>query len=460
MLDKTLISEIVGCTFTHDFAEIVLTQLGTETPEVRKGPGTISCDEDGRLKLKLFLTHDLDQQALIDRWNSPAAAGKLLERTDFFCLHATDYQGQVWTCEKLRPKDSVSMDTGSGTVTAVLSYIETTAETFFPIREHNLYIVVPFKPPIPYVMEERNGTYTRTKFTTTLSDETMLSVLEREGYILIHAQAASRPVDERLVLLAIEAMSIGTGESLRSAYKLTQSPDIEVTRLSWTDRQNRTIWGPFNRLENTNEFKEFIQRYVRLCSETPNGYFGFWEKVLYAWHSGLSMAALPLAVYIEGVVKELFPQLMTEEADVITAVETMAKHMQLAAVDPEVIKRCVGAVKGVRDKSVPAALKRLASEGWFDMALVRTWRDVRNKSTHGNDMTPAQGREEIQSVIDGVLGCLYIFYVLLLARIKFEGEVVNYSAHDFPKVRLKPAQALSPAHLPIANTTSSEGKAS
>lgn len=445
MLDQELVNGLTGNGFARDFKEIVLTQLGTDTPKIRRGPGTISCNVTGPLQFKLFLTHEVEPlTGLLSSGKMGSVAGKLLDDEWFFRMEATDYNGRNWLCDRLRIDESIWMATATGTVCGEIPDLTMADEFSTKATGYRLVLVIPGKPHIPYdQMEERDGGYTRTELNVDLSDGTILTAHEREGHIIVIATHSDRAVDEALVISAIDGMSIASGHHLQWVYKVTQHSNQRTQCISSAGckdiGKDRKIWNLFTG-HSFDPFKTFVRSYADLCREQPNNYFGYWKKALDAWHAGIVVAALPLSVYVEGVVSEFFPDLMKESPGVINSIDALLDHIKAAPLDQDIVKRCTNIVGHMKGKSVTTALKQLAAEGWFDKRLITIWREVRNKSAHGNDMTRAQEHEKIQWVLDGVLGCLHLFYVLLLIRLNFDAEFCDLSTHGFPRIRLTPAQ--------------------
>jgi hypothetical protein len=141
---------------------------------------------------------------------------------------------------------------------------------------------------------------------------------------------------------------------------------------------------------------------------------------------------------------------------VLDAADTMVKHLDMADVGAELRTRGQGAVKGIKQKSVASALKKLAADGWFDEKLVPKWRNVRNTAAHAHDYTPTLDVEKQQAAMDDVMACLHLLYVLLFIRMRFAGEFADFSQYYFRRTRLGPLQ---PKTLPVpaeeANATHS-----
>lgn len=438
MADFPFVSSLLDATFTLDFQRVTLTRLGGEPAEVLQGPGTLSITAEGRLQIKILLTHSVDAAGTLTRMLGHTP-GTLLPDDHFSRVEAMDYAGQVWACDRARTTENLDFRTNSGTVAVQLASLERTFAPTEPVQQHRLWLALPGEPAIPYTrVEERNGAFTRSRLDLTLEDGTQVTLRGLGGYILLEASRANKPVDEAGVGHLVEGISIATGRELRWIYRRLEAPsEARVTMRSWSRGDvHRHIWGVMPD-HDPKAFEEFVRRYRLLCADYPNSYFGSWRKILDAWHVAIVTAALPICVYTESVVKEFFPAHMKETETVVTAVDGLVAYLETSGYPPHLISRAQGAVRGIKGKSVTTALKGLAAGGWFKEELVQTWQDVRHKSAHGNELVRDPEREA-QSVLTAILGCLQLFYILLLIRIRFPEEFHDLSQERFPKVRLDP----------------------
>lgn len=450
MFDQKILESLFDGTFSHDFQEITLTRLDGANPDVRRGPGSIRCTDEGDLELKLYLTHSLSADTFLSALSSglSMSAGTLRNESDFYRMDARDYHGRLWTCDKLHADETLFHSTGSGTMTAELPSVQMSEDyERIPASSHSVSIALHGQPEIPYnAMENRGDRLTRSELKFGLDEKTVVRVLQREGYVVVHAVRADEAVDEAMLESVLEGMSIASGYHLEHSYKVTRGPlpvaggsrEISVITSGRQERQrgDRKIWSILGRRPDQHEdFVAFALAYAKLRQEHPNSYFSYWRMVFEAWQAGVFVAALPLSVYIEGVAQEFFPDEMQEDSAVVDAVEKVIECAKKCAGPSEVLNRCVGAIKGVRKKSPTAALKFLAQRGWFDERLVKQWRDVRGKSAHGADIAKIQEPVEMQTMLDDTLACLHLFYVLLMIRMRYSGQFSDFSRRGFPMSR-------------------------
>ncbi len=446
MIDTRTLESIVAGTFNLDFQEAVLTPLAGERPEHRMGTATITLSSDGDLELRILLTHTIDVVRVLNSLFQ-STPGKLIEEHGFYRLEAMSYERQLWTCDRLIATDKVSLAAASGTMMAKPRCIRMSYEPEASPSGYHLFYVLIGEIPLPYFSTEING---NPHLEFALNSDTTIRLSPQAGYVVLHARSRSEPVSSEIVEKAIEGLSIATGRELRWFYRRREESSICETIIASCPKydKGRSIWTAITD-RHPKPLVDFVCCYVGLSAKLSNAYYGYWQKSFHAWQAGIVIAALPLAVYIEGIVKELFSDLMKETKEVIAAAEKMAEHLADADVPPILLKRGVGALHSIKGKSPTSALTKLAGEGWFDESLIGKWRTVRNKSAHGTDFTPTQDTERQQQALDEVLACLQLFYVLLFIRLRLPGEFVDLSLHGFPQTRLKPLLRPAEAERPL-----------
>lgn len=445
MLDIRTIETLIAKTYTTDFAEIVLTQQAEVTPEIYRGPGSITQNAQGKLQLKVYLTHDVAFPDSFQQNFSTYKPGKLLDDSYYFRMEATDYRGNTWRCDRLHiSRDIVLSAAGdaSGTINAAVPHIEVITERQGDIGGNKIWLAILGKLPIPFNTREELGVdFSLTKLKAKLFDDTDVEIMKRDGYTLLFATHEISPIDEKTIDKLLEGLSIATGQYLQRVYKCVRHGNMEKFWLgSYGDESNaRHLPPPLSiSTQHAVAFTEFLSRYIAFSRETHHSYFGYWQKLYSAWQAGLMVSALPIAIYLEGLVNEFFEPLTAEDPTVVKSVQYMIDVLDKLELDTAHRERIKGSVKNVANGSVARGLRHLAREGWFEPSLVKTWREVRNKSAHAFDFTQEQEHEKIQIVVSAVLACLHLFYVLLMIRINFRSIFIDLSQLGFPERKLLP----------------------
>lgn len=365
MPDTHTIETLIAKTYTTDFAEIVLTQQAEVTPEIYRGPGSIVQNAQGELQLKVYLTHDVAFPDSFQQNFSTYKAGKLLDDSYYFRMEATDYRGNTWRCDRLQISRNivVSAAGASGTINAAVPYIEAITKWHSDIGGDKTWLAILGKLPIPFnTMEELGVDFSLTKLKAKLFDDTDVEIMKRDGYTLLFATHEISPIDEKTIDKLLEGLSIATGQHLQRVYKCVRHGNMEKFWLgSYGYESNARHLPPPLSKQHAVAFTEFLSRYVAFSRETHHSYFGYWQKLHSSWQAGLMVSALPIAIYVEGLVNEFFKPLTAEDPTVVKSVQYVIDVLDKLELDIAHRERIKGSVKNVANGSVARGLRRLAS---------------------------------------------------------------------------------------------------
>lgn len=440
MFSQEEIKKLIQHDFSQDFKEVVFTQCGSSTPLIWRGPGTLSMSSSGHLNVKVFLTNEIDfAKALGHTFRRGAAPGTLLDDSGYYDMEATDYKGYKWFSKRFQLQENLFAQTSSGTVSAVLRGI-TQNQSIPPYANSNRHTMVfRGKSHVPFdqMIEQPGGGLSRSAFECTLGYGTKLKIRERDEYVVISIEHESKQIDDLTPRLVTEAVSIGSGQKLECIYQehlgCNQSEISIWAPQTPVGHKESALWPPFDRHE-PESFRAFVAGYIEFTKQTPNGFFNYWIKVYDAWQLGAFLSALPLSVYVEGMIAEFFPEHRSEPEDFRAEVNEVIALIERSSIRADVAKRCVGALGRIKEISTTQALKTLAGEGWFKADLIKAWGNIRHKSAHGHDITASS--EDQQKIADNTFACLHLFYLLLLIRMRFKHEFRDLSVRGFPKIRL------------------------
>ena len=457
MIDIALIEALVAGTALFEFDCALLTQPTNSNPERRQGSATVTQSESGDLQLKVNITDPVDFARSLQSSFS-AISGRLIEEEEFYRLEATRNQSETWVCERFLGKDHLSYKANGSTMTGALPQLSMKSAETASLPRHHVYQALVGELPLPYFSSEI-GQDPSFQF---LIDSTTVRLAPKRGYVLLHATSESAPVNPGLVNRLLEALFIATGRWLHSCYHFVASGAESETRIVsfLRGKEREFLWSAI-RENDPKSLTEFVRSYLALTAIEPGPFFGYWQKVFSAWEAGIVVAALPVSIFVEGLVKEFFPDLMSETPEVIDAADKMVAHLATAPdIATTLITRGQNAILGIKQKSPTSALKKLVAEGWFEESLIARWRSVRNSAAHAHEFTATADLAEQQKTMDGVMACLHLFYVLLFIRARFGGTFLDLSKHAFPPTRLKPLQSLvSTTQIPAQNTTSKPASA-
>lgn len=439
MLTPSEISALALNDFLLDLKDAVLTQRGTATPTIWRGPGTLRITSTGRIAIKIHLLNEVNVfEKFASLMQHEVGAGKIVEDLEYYDLSATDYSGRVWTSQRFMIDHSLYAQTNSGTVNAELGKITTSRDIEKPSSNFTESAHFRGKPRIPYSLFESqpDGSKTRSSTKIEIDQETSVNIRDTGTTTQIFIDCSTNNCTTQMVDNIKEAISIATGGSL--TYLYTERRDKHKVETSiWSNTSPNAIeddgpWPLFD-VRHSHHFADFVRNYATRL-RAPSRYFGYWEKIHAAWKTGVFVAALPLSIYVEGVTKDFFPELQHEPPEFKVKVDKIIEHIRSSTLDQEVIDRCAGALQGIKSKSATKAIKSLQDQGYFSKYITDAWRSIRNSVAHGNDINNSE--KELQALLDDTMKCLHLFYVLLFVYIEFRGEFIDYSTHGFPTTRL------------------------
>lgn len=430
-------TSLVAKQFSADFSEITLTQLDNPDPLIINGVGTINQDERGLLQLKVFQQKSLDNKKVF-HYRGEKAGGKI-SSTGACSLRATEFGGGEWVCDYLKTTESIFLDshTCTGVFFAEVEKIESCHGTPFGLQESSFEGIIPFELDLPYNLgaNGKRNSYPSHMIKLVFNKTTKIEILRCERYTSVKIINKFELISERFVEALTQALSIATGRTIKFIWRQLIGDSYQHRMISEFDFElSRTKLRPPLDSRYDAHFSKFLEFYIRFSLQNDHNYFGYWEKLHASWASGLVVAALPLSVYVEGVLREFYPELLKVDPKLQDEVDlTISVIDGLPDLDRAIKERFRNRIRGAARGTVTTGLRALSERGSIDKKLVTSWQSVRNRSAHGDDFTQEQVTK-IQKLVSQIFSCLHLFYVLLYLKLGFFGYVVDYSTIGFPSV--------------------------
>ncbi|MBW9336677.1 hypothetical protein FEE59_24465 [Herbaspirillum sp. RU 5E] len=414
-----------------------MTQLGSDDPLVIQGVGTISQGEGGKLLLKLFQQKPLPFDKVF-AYQQEKSGGKISSARGFR-LEATEYGGGTWTSEYLQTQESLNLGEGGcwGVFSGYVESLTSSSGTPFALQKSTFEGIIPFEIELPFNRSEKGkkNSYPERMLRFIYNRTTKVEILRSHGYTSIKISNKFELVSERFIEALLQGISIATGKSLQFVWQqyFCDSFHRQVIREYDFDSSENTIGSPIS-LRYCAHLTDFLEKYIHYSLRNDHNYFGYWKKLHASWASGLAVAALPLSVYVEGVVKEFYPELMVAESPPPAEINsTIAAINNIVTLEKRIKDRLCNSIRSSTKGSVAIGLRTLVHHGCIDKQLAVDWQYVRNRSAHGNDFTQEQVESKIQEIVSGIFSCLHLFYELLHLKLHYSGYVINYSKIGFPE---------------------------
>jgi len=429
-------TSLVAKRFSADFSDITLTQIAKTNPLVINGVGTINQDELGTLKLKLFQKNPLDREKVL-RYQEEKSRGRISSAGGCSLSAVDHHDAGTWTCDYLKTSESLYFGTDgcTGVFSAEVEKLENSHGIRSCFQKSSFEGIIPFELDLPFNRgaDGKKNSYPERMLKFTFNKVTKVEILQCNGYTSIKINNKYELVSERFIEAFTQSLSIATGRTVKYIWRQIAGEHFHHNVISEFDFElSRKSLRPPLDLHFCGHFLEFLEAYIKFSLTCDHNYFGYWEKLHASWASGLAVAALPLAVYIEGIMKEFFPELMTVDAKLAEDVKLTVEAIDnLVGVEAKLRERIRNRISGAARGTVTNGLRALAQRGCIGDHLVTSWQSVRHRSAHGNDFTQGQVAK-FQEIVTGIYSCLRLFYELLYLKLEFSGHIIDYSEIGFP----------------------------
>lgn len=434
-LKENEIGELLHNAFSLDFIQITLTQMGTETPTIFSGPGTICQKNDGKLYLKLYHAFvNVERELYGD--TGKLVSGKIIGDEHYFSLKAKDMKGHEWVAESLLPSGEISLPAEGRVIESEIRELRNVENRYAyeDLNKSYLFMLVKGDYEIPPNEREElpNGGSWWNTFNIH-SESYHLRMRSKAGYLTIEMDGNSEHLKPKLSDTLLEGLNVVFGKILAPIYRELVHEETRTITLSSVPIEIYSLKIqepiPHTAPHHFEAVKEFIENYLKVFSEPWGNFYGFWHKIIHASQGSTENVALVLTVAIEGIIKHYFKEYGYPDEEFKKEMDiALAKIKGLDIADR--IKNRIASSLGRAKTSIPKnALFKLAAEGWYEKELVDSWVGLRNKSTHADKLDT----EHFQKFIDSVNKSLFLFYILLFIKIDYENTYFDFASEGWPQ---------------------------
>jgi hypothetical protein len=391
-----------------DCSDMELTQEGTATPEVIKGPGYIRQEADGKLAFKLFSSQAPSSNNFTDPFRD-LVLGQLVPATKYYSLRASDQYNREWTTQRIhadvsigRLEDGRQAVIGSGSLQDI-EYLdkhagegtgqELSISFFESIEIPYNNVTITEKSVAGKAVSKgfcRNvALFPAAGFDCRVTTEsgTTTFVIDTEGRLPPRMEVRVIEAFQFILAKTVWPRVIRTYDSgsevirfpsaLGASGKPRMTPPIQrstVEELTWT-------WVLFDK------YLAYILPFAgdgwHPCSRHL---YAVSKASVHSVHS----EALALGVAVEGICNDVFGHLCKPTPGFVSAVKSLQDYSFAwpghdSAEDTETLRKRLPGLIGMLTK--PRAIDRmhqLAAWGWIDKDLIEAWQELRNKSAHGS----------------------------------------------------------------------------
>jgi hypothetical protein len=441
-----------------DCLQMELTRACDPAAVVYRGPGFIRTDGDGQLSFKVYPTEPTHSGAA-DEWLRTSIPGQLIDRRDFYSLTATDFAGNVWTSEGILPYRT--QGPAGFSVHANLRDLRSTKEievTFEGSSQRMLFlddIEIPCNAITNTTLQRAAGV-TDEASALNLAEFSSCGadfLLRPEAGRLLVELSSVDPFPQNFQLRVIESLQFVLAKSLHcrfyeeivgntSTIRLTSArPKSIETRMppplhlhtAEAHHKSNQIWQMFDR---------YLQYIIPYQGQDWYPCSIHVHKAREASANSFDARALGLTIAIEGVVRELYPDLGRPSTEFRKAVRQLksfcARWTGMAGWDDNdsLLQRADNQLSQLCSVRAIDRLFCLADRGSVQRTHVDAWKALRNPTAHAELPNPADN----QLFVDRVMAATVLLYHLVFSQIGYAGPFSDYSTRGFPVVLYSPPQ--------------------
>lgn len=413
------------------------------------GKGVIFQNSDGSLLLKFFSDrhYSNDEQIILligNSLNSNTEGGII---TDYYSLKGQDNDGKEYRCEKLILKSGKDCN---------LSYFKLQS-LLESDKEYGYYTRLIFAGNynIPFNSMTNFETVVGQTFWYTdfhriweikIDDDVNIVLSKFDNYLdLVVSTTVDENINYRYIENLIYALNfvIGVeadpvyinikrkGSQLRARNNIYKIPSIFSSPLI-----ARHSYGDDFTKNHTDLFSVYF-RYLQNNPETTLQFIN--KRVISAGRSYLYITALVVAVQIENICKANYSEYYRPDNVFNDAIEDCTKLIDNSNIKKK--KDIIATLRGMINKgerreqvNVKNILKNLSEKKIIDTSLIKSWKDLRNITAHGDSYQEDENSEADFKLLSDVFLCINLYYQLVFHLIGYSGY---YSWKDSQKNMLK-----------------------
>ena len=427
------------------------------------GPGEIWQDLKGRIFFKAYLNDKAGE--LSEYCSKTFKVGHIRKKAEYFDLTAQGADGRIWSASQVWPSSRKGLGDDKGLVSGQLREIKCIES--YPQTDAN-WVEMRFRGLLNYpsnitheTTESLDGRLVRRRFedgaAIVKAKEYEIRFFHHKSHTVVQVKSKSEiPVSmARNITNSLRFCLMSLVECI--ALKSVAAGQSEATiMLRESAGEKGFLAGSFLPIDlDPSPPADYVSDFWRLFSNYLMHSFNESEKgvatlseLVYAVISSrrvsLFSEALALGTGVEGVGKLSMSKLKTViKRDEITRPNAIKEYSQFEhaislinsdlSLDSAMKQRITGGIKGWMSETpiqvVDAFLKSLN----LPARLLMSWKKVRHPSAHGS----VSNTDSIDTRIQYVNDVRFLFYLIIMAMIEYNGPCVNYSIEGWPVYMLE-----------------------
>lgn len=304
-------------------------------------------------------------------------------------------------------------------------------------EEVKAQLYIPGRFDIPYLKnEQRENSFGLSCELTIVGRPCILRKHESHLEIIADLTGATNPED-RLDLI-LQGLSIAIGCQLRPRLKKVSrlGQQVHVIYSHYKDDRHLKLPCPIptSPSDNAANLQVFLDKFIEAIGDPHSPLFGYWFRVLQAFSSDVENRALVLTTAIEGLLKSYYSDIGAPDTEFLNQLSDAKAQIKSLPIAERVRNKLISTLGNAKATSPRNSLFALVETKFISEDLVTLWTKLRNKSAHADEKKFEP--HELQAFINELHGCLELFYLLVLGKIGYSGEIVQYSVTGWPKRNL------------------------
>lgn len=447
------LEEVVGelrlRTWSVDCPEMRLGRPRTPGLTEYVGPGYLRQAANGSIGYKLYPTPPpaFDPPSIFP----DMVAGRILDEDYFHQLDAHDMEGRVWRVEQTIPSPHTSYlgERQFTVVSGEVNFLSTTRSQVQSVSSLKMMFFteerVPGNASTEITTNTPDGSYIRSSRLDTAVFSTDLgnfSIFNRPGMLVVTVVSPEK-FPAHFEMRIVETLSFLLAKPLAWDVLELVEDGLEIVHLRGAQRvDDAKLQPPISTgtidMSGGDVWRLFDKYLTMVCAHTMPGFHPCSRhvfSVLEASAGTINSRGLALGVAVEGIAKDLFPDVAALPPKLKSVVGRLQTYFRdWPEFNDEETKKAIFArvepmLNQILNVSAKSRLYALAQVEAVYPEQIKAWNKLRNATAHG----VAQERDDLQQFCDLCDSVTVLMYTMIFYRIGYVGSYQYYSTHGWPK---------------------------
>ena len=440
-------------TFSHkewsiDCPTIVLKQDFSRSPTTYRGPGSISQNTEGQLIVKLYCPDIIPPfTAMTLHGGKP---GKIVPKTVYFSLNATDLRGKLWTATNILPRITSSFGNTGIAVTANIRELCQSGKLPRTFKNKSAEMVLRFAGNMEFEFPCNAKTESRISIgNTIISEGSSINVAKfkasncefifynDDDWFTVQVFCNKKQFLPFLDLRISEALQFIFARSFEwSILEVLEGNKYRTHLRPLPDEEsNLRIRPPLisNFPDDFRDFWKLFEMYlghiVKYDKKDPHSLSGHINDVIKASSGSPEAEVLAIAISIEGILRTEFTNINITTKGLTDQINTAKTLIKDSALDEGFKRRIYGSLGAMLKPRAIDWLNFFLKRSFIKKEFVDAWKTIRHSSAHAE----IRGSVTIRKLLRLRDLVMVLLYRLIFLRIGYTGKYSDYRTYGWPR---------------------------